>query len=129
MTGIEINLIYMTFSHLKMPIYFFFKEIILGCQCATHGSALRPLQTGDQARYTNLSACQASYLRLSLNSERVLYGASMNEIKQPLLPLNVGSAHATQKPLNCCCNLWNQCEQVPAHHSEQDMCGERVRLN
>lgn len=69
MTGIEINLIYMTYSHLEMP-FFFFLEILLRCQYATHGSVLRPLQTGDQTRYTSLSACQVSYLLgVSLNSE------------------------------------------------------------
>lgn len=88
MTGIEINLIYMTFSHLKMH---FFVEILLACQCATHCSILRPLQTGDQARHTSLSACQVPYLlRLSLNSAHFLYSSSVNEIKEGLLPLDVG---------------------------------------
>lgn len=85
MAVIEINLIYMIYSLLKMHL--FFLEILLGCQCTTHVSVLRPLQTGDQARYTCLSACQVSYLlRLSLNSEHFLYGASINEIKEGLLP-------------------------------------------
>ena len=52
-TGIEVNLIYMTYSRLKNAFYFiFFAEILLSCQRATHGSLLRPFQIGDQARHT-----------------------------------------------------------------------------
>lgn len=89
MTGIEINLIYMTYSHLEMPL-FFFKEILLRCQCTTHGSVLRPLQTGDQTRYTSLSACQVSYLLGEAWIQNFLHSASVNVIKEGLLPLNVG---------------------------------------
>lgn len=51
-TGIEVNLIYMTYSRLKMLFFFFFAEILLSRQRATHGSLLRPFQIGDQARHT-----------------------------------------------------------------------------
>lgn len=93
-TGIEVNLIYMTYSRLKnafyLFIYFFCRNSSITSMCYTWLPFEAFPDWGSGETYS-LSACQVSYLlRLSLNSERFLYGSSVNEIKGGLLPLDAG---------------------------------------